>query len=89
MMAPLALQEFQALPTNHVARLVRASGPKVCVFPVNGTRRWYLLEHGQAAGAFANDYLRVSGQPHLQLFMLLFDHGLDTLVAPVFGPDLE
>ena len=40
----LSLNEFLGLPTEEVARLVHAAGSKVCVFPINGTRRWYLLE---------------------------------------------
>ena len=33
-------------------------------------------------------YLDMVGQRHIELYRLLFDHGLDTLLTPVFGPDL-
>ena len=47
------LATFQSLPTEKIAQLVRANGQKVCVFPINGTRRWFMLEHGnQATGDF-------------------------------------
>ena len=38
---------FLALPAGEVAKIVRGSGSKVCVFPFNGTRRWFLLEYGR------------------------------------------
>jgi tuberculosinol/isotuberculosinol synthase len=80
---------FRDLPTNEVARLVRECGSHVCVFPINGTRRWYVLEHGgQSASQPAKDYLQVSSERLVAIYRLLFDHGLDTLLIPVFGPDL-
>ncbi len=80
---------FRQLPAPEVARLVRATGSKVCVFPINGTRRWFLLEHppqGNADPVAA--YLDVAGRRHVELYRLFFDHGLDTLLTPVFGPDI-
>jgi tuberculosinol/isotuberculosinol synthase len=83
------LEEFQHLPTDEVARLVREAGSRVCVFPINGTRRWFLLEHSpQPKEDFLQTYFDVTGQRHIELYRLLFDHGLDTLLTPVFGPDL-
>jgi len=82
-------ETFQSLPTEEVARLVRQAGPKVCVFPINGTRRWFLLEYpAQAAAGSVADYLRIAGRRHLVLYRMFFDHGIDTLLTPVFGPDL-
>ncbi|NLF10507.1 MAG: hypothetical protein GX597_01830 [Anaerolineaceae bacterium] len=87
----MTLEAFQALPVEQVARLARAAGPRVCVFPINGTRRWFMLEHSTAL-AGAKDpvatYLEITGQRHIELYRLLFEHGLDTLLTPVFGPDL-
>lgn len=80
---------FQHLPVQDVARLVREAGVEVCVFPINGTRRWFALEHDLSGGEdFVSSYLEVSGQKHIALYKLLFDHGIDTLVTPIFGPDL-
>jgi len=85
----IELEAFQKLPTAEVARLVRAAGPKVCVFPINGTRRWFTLEHpAQTATNSAQDYLRIAWQRHIEVYRLFFDHGLDTLLTPIFGPDL-
>jgi len=81
---------FQSLSAAEVAAMVRAAGTKVCVFPINGTRRWFLLEHLPKAGEDPmSRYLNVVGQRHIELYQMLFDHGLDTLLAPVFGPDLS
>jgi adenosine tuberculosinyltransferase len=87
----LTLEAFQALPQAQVAQLVRAAGPKVCVFPINGTRRWFMLEHGAAlegAEDAVATYLEITGRRHIELYHLLFEHGVDTLLTPVFGPDL-
>ncbi|NIV36380.1 MAG: diterpene synthase [Anaerolineae bacterium] len=81
--------EFQDLPTEQVGQLVRAAGPKVCVFPINGTRRWFLLTHPSQRGeGLASAYLDATAKRHVEIYRLLFDHGLDTLLTPVFGPDL-
>ena len=83
------IETFQNLPTTEVARLVHAAGPKVCVFPINGTRRWFTLEHSPQPG---NDpalaYQDIVGQRYIELYRLLFDHGLDTILNPVFGGEL-
>lgn len=80
---------FQDLPVEEVARLVRASGAKTCVFPINGTRRWFALEYPEEAAAdFVGGYLRIGGQRHVELYRLFFDHGVDTLLTPVFGAEL-
>jgi len=83
------LETFLNLPTEEVARIVREAGPKVCVFPINGTRRWLMLEHPQAvAENFVEAYLNIAGRRHVELYQLFFDHGVDTLLTPVFGPDI-
>ncbi len=82
-------EEFRHLPAEEIARLVRQAGPKVCVFPINGTRRWFMLEHlpGPDEDPLVT-YLDVTGRRHIELYQMLFDHGVDTLLTPVFGPDL-
>jgi tuberculosinol/isotuberculosinol synthase len=81
--------EFQNLSMEEIRCLVREAGVDVCVFPINGTRRWFILEHGLGAGeSFVTSYLETSGQRHIELYRLIFDHGIDTLVTPIFGPDL-
>jgi tuberculosinol/isotuberculosinol synthase len=85
----LDLNTFVQLPESEVARIVRSAGAKVCVFPINGTRRWFYLEH---AAKITSDpitaYLDIAGRRHIALYRMLFDHGIDTLLTPVFGPDL-
>lgn len=85
----IPFERFLQLPTEEVAALVRGSGQKVCVFPVNGTRRWFLLEHREQAGEdFFGSYMDVAIQNHIQLCEMMFSHGIDTLLAPVFGREL-
>lgn len=85
----MELERFQSLPVEEVARLVRADGPKVCVFPINGTRRWFMLEHPEeAVQDFMSAYFEIGGRGMIEAFKLFFDHGLDTLLSPIFGLDL-
>jgi tuberculosinol/isotuberculosinol synthase len=82
-------EAFQALPTAEVARLVRERGPKVVVFPINGTRRWFILEHAGHNGGFTMEsYMRITWDRQIALYKLFFDHGVETLVTPIFGPEL-
>ncbi len=83
------IQTFQNLPRTQIAQLVQSSGPRVCVFPINGTRRWFMLEQPAAQDQdFASAYIDVITRRHIALYQLFFEHGLDTLLTPCFGPDL-
>ena len=83
------LETFQNLPLTKVAQLVRKAGRKICVFPINGTRRWFMLEYPeQAATDFVHAYVQITWQRQLELYKLIFDHGVDTLVTPLLGPDI-
>lgn len=85
--ATVDLRRFLELSEGEVATLVRASGrARVCGFPINGTRRWFALEHGPDGGG--SDYLAALGRRSLELWRLFFDHGIESLVAPIFGPEL-
>jgi tuberculosinol/isotuberculosinol synthase len=85
----ISFESFLQLPTPEVAALVKATGEKVCVFPVNGTRRWFLLEHAEEIkGDFFEAYMEASIRNHVELCAMLFDHGIDTILAPVFGREL-
>lgn len=80
---------FLDLPTEAIARIVRQAGPKVCGFPINGTRRWFMVEYTPPSdGDWAQDYMDTISEHHVALYRMLFDHGLNTVLAPVFGPDL-
>ena len=86
----IALEEFLNLPIGQVAEMVRGAGPKSAVFPINGTRRWFALEHPEAARA--DDplaaYMDITQMRHIELYRLFFDHGVDTLLTPIFGSEL-
>jgi hypothetical protein len=82
-------EEFCEWPTDKVAEIIRGEGPKVCVFPINGTRRWLMLEHPPASDEdFANVYLDTMVRRHLEIYRLFFDHGITFLLTPIFGPDV-
>jgi len=85
------IEKFLNLPAPEVASLARSNGPLVCAFPINGTRRWFLLEYPPEAwetGDFLSAYLHACVQRQIELFRLFFDHGIHTLMMPLFGPDL-
>ncbi len=64
----ISFEKFLQLPTEEVAALVQAAGQKVCVFPVNGTRRWFMLEHADQIGAdFFEAYMDISIKNHIEL----------------------
>jgi adenosine tuberculosinyltransferase len=82
-------EHFLELPTEEIAALVKASGQKLCVFPVNGTRRWFVLEQAEnIRDDFFEAYMDASIKNHVELCAMLFDHGIDTILAPVFGREL-
>jgi len=41
-----------------------------------------------AATDFAQAYIRTTWQRQTELYKLFFDHGVETLLTPIFGPDL-
>jgi adenosine tuberculosinyltransferase len=85
----ITLEQFLQLPTEQIAALVKAIGQNVCVFPVNGTRRWFMLEHADKIGDdFLKAYMDESIKNHVHLCAMLFDHGIHTILAPVFGREL-
>jgi adenosine tuberculosinyltransferase len=89
MLKHLELEQFLSLPVENVAEIVRASDTKVCVFPFNGTRRWFLLEHGmELSDNVAKQYVELTSQGYISTYKLVFDHGVDTIVAPVFGGEI-
>jgi len=82
-------EKFINLSTDELAKLVRGDRTKTCVFPFNGTRRWFLLEYGREFnGDAAKNYVELTTQGYIAVYKLIFDHGLDNIVAPVFGGEI-
>ena len=85
----ISLAEFLEKSTRDIADIVRDRGPHVCVFPINGTRRWFLLEKGSSASEMdAEDLVAATANELRRLVAILFDHGVDTVLTPVYGRDL-
>ena len=85
----IPFERFLELPAKEVAALVKETGDKVVVFPVNGTRRWFVLEHGDKIGDdFFTAYMDISIKNHVHLCSMLFDHGIQTILSPVLGREL-
>ncbi len=85
----MELETFLNLPDHELAQTVRSHGGQVAVFPINGTRRWFLLEYaGQITGDPIAAYMDITGRREIDLFKMIFDQGVDTLLSPMFGFDL-
>ena len=80
---------FINLSSEEIAKIVRAGGSQACVFPFNGTRRWFLLEYGRENHVDpAQAYIDLTSKRYIEMYEMLFDHGLDTVIAPVFGSEI-
>jgi hypothetical protein len=77
---------FQNLKRSEVAKEVRGAQATVCAFPINGTRRWLLLEHPDAS---ISDYLELNSRRHVELYRLLFEHGIETILEPLYEPVMQ
>ncbi|MEM7333459.1 MAG: hypothetical protein AAF490_15325 [Chloroflexota bacterium] len=85
----ISLDAFLELETEAVALAVKAKKSPVCAFPINGTRRWFKLEHpNRFDNGLANDYLEIMWREHMRAYKLLFDHGIGTILTPMIGPDI-
>lgn len=68
--------------------MVQDNGRKTVAFPLNGTRRWFLLEHGQPDGDFLTAYHDAITTRQIEVIELLYDHGIDTVLMPLLSPYL-
>lgn len=80
---------FLRLSDNEMAAKLGASG-LVAAMPINGTRRWFMLEHMPPPDGteMMMHYMATAGNAHVRIFKLAFDHGITTLLSPTFGPDI-
>jgi tuberculosinol/isotuberculosinol synthase len=81
------LSEWLRWPTERVAGWVAAgSQPVVMGWPFNGTRRWYLAHRRQNLDA--RDYITTLTRRQAELHRMIFAHGIDTILTPLFGSEL-
>lgn len=86
---PITREKFLSLPTKEIADIVKSHGSCTCVFPFNGTRRWFLLEHGHENHENpARAYVDLTSKAYTRIYEMLFNHGLDTIIAPIFGGEI-
>lgn len=81
-------ETFRSLPREHIARLLRLHRTEVVAIAVNGTRRWFLMEFSKLPENQPKQYLDAMSHTHIRLCKLFYSLGLNTLVMPVFGPEL-
>jgi tuberculosinol/isotuberculosinol synthase len=82
-------QSFEDLSAPEAASLVQTFAPLVVVFPINGTRRWFSIQQAVNPERFAGtSYYQAMELQHIQIYRLFFEHGVHTLLTPIFGADL-
>jgi hypothetical protein len=82
------LDNFLQMSKNDVAHLVGGERGRVCVFPYNGTRRWFAIENpGIPPEDFVQTYMEETSANLIQVCELFFDHGIDTLLIPLVSPE--
>ncbi len=79
----IALPDFLQLPTEQVAAMIRGL---TLGLPIDGTRRWFLLHYPEIWDA--EEYKALTAKQIVAEFMLLFDHGVETILVPAFGGEL-
>lgn len=78
-----SLSQFLELPVGEVARLAKGL---TLAFPIDGTRRWFLLHYPEVWDI--DKYMELSAKRYVELFNMLFDHGINTILVPAFGAEL-
>ena len=73
--------QFQALSPSEVAAIVKMAGPRTCVFPINGTRRWCMLQYQPDSPDYWDSYMELGSRNHVEMYSLFFEHGIPTLLA--------
>jgi hypothetical protein len=79
----MSRSEFLQLPTEQVAEMIRGL---TIAFPIDGTRRWFRLHYPQARSV--EEYKQLVVARYVQVYRMLFEHGVETLIIPVFGREL-
>src|SRR5215510_5311397 len=84
-----SIKEFLELSNLEVAKIVQDKRQTTCVFPFNGTRRWFALEHkDKIQKNFIENYIEETTKAYVYTYKLLFEHGMENVVAPVFGSEI-
>lgn len=84
-------EEFLALPTEEVRRIVLEKGkPRVGIFIADGNRRLVMCRTrlSPTSDEFYKEYARFFVDALKESLEIFFSHGLHTLFFPLFGPSL-
>ncbi|MBK8605101.1 MAG: hypothetical protein IPN87_19310 [Saprospiraceae bacterium] len=77
------LEEFLNLPAEEVAKAVRAKRPKSIVFLSMARAAGSCLSTGAVTTKTpAQAYVDITAQAYIATYKLVFDYGLDTIIAP-------
>ncbi len=80
---------FHNLPKTRITELVDQAGAHVCILPLKGTRRWFKLEYPELSVQHSpTAYLNAIAQRSIEIYQMIFEHGIQTLLSPALSPDL-
>lgn len=81
------LEEWLTLPREEIARHTRARHLAL-MFSIDGSRRHYLLTHPERNGDFTDfdDYARFTAQAYVNVYDLLFELGVETILTSMLYP---
>ena len=73
LMEAISLKEFLEISDEAVSKIVSSQGQQTCIFPFNGTRRWFLFEHADSNVEMSMDsYNDLTGKRYIEMFKMLF-----------------
>ncbi len=87
----ISKKEFLKLPVEKIRRIVHQKGkPKVGIFVADGNRRLVMCRTRLSSNSdeFHNEYARFFVDSFKESLDIFFDHGLEILFFPLFGPSL-
>lgn len=80
------LEAFQRLAVSELAAQVKSIAPQVCALSLRGTRRArYQAAHHNQPAVIADQQSFAVVNP----YSMIFEHGIDTLLVPLNGPNLS
>ena len=71
--------EFLELPNNQIAEMIKGLTVGISM---DGTRRWLLLHYPQWD---EEKYKEFSAKRCVEIYKMIFDHGVETIIAPAFS----
>ena len=88
-MEHMDLENFINLSSEEIAKIVHRGWVTGLCISVQWDTPLVLAEYGRENHADpAQAYIDLTSKRYIEMYEMLFDHGLDTVIAPVFGSEI-